>query len=86
VVEELHGRLVADPFRSLEDIASKETVAWVAAENRLTDSYFATVPGQESLRTRLAAVSSYEQYGLPRHHGDRYFWTYTPGSRTSGSP
>ena len=71
VVEEHHGVKVADPFRPLEDLNSSRTVGWVAAENRLTDTYFATISGLPSLRARLAELSSNEKYGLPRHRGER---------------
>ena len=80
-VNEYHGVQVADPFRPLEDLNSRETLAWVAAENRITDSYFAAFSGLSSLRKRLAEVSTYESYGAPRRRGNRYFWTYNNGKQ-----
>lgn len=80
-VDAYHGVQVADPFRPLEDLNSSETLAWVAAENRITDSYFASLPNLPSLRKRLAEVSTYETYGVPRRRGNRYFWTYNDGKK-----
>ena len=81
VVEAHQGVQVADPYRPLEDLNSAQTVAWVAAENRLTDAYFASVSSLPWLRSRLAQVSSYEKYGLPIRRGGRYFWTHNSGKQ-----
>lgn len=81
VVEEHHGVQVADPFRALEDLNSAETKGWVAAENRLTDSYFARLSSLTSFRARLAQLSNSESYGLPRRRGGRYFWAHNNGKQ-----
>jgi prolyl oligopeptidase len=81
VVEEHHGVQVADPFRALEDLSSTETTAWVAAENRLTDSYFAKLSSVASFRARLAQLSNTESYGIPRLRGNRYFWEHNDGKQ-----
>jgi prolyl oligopeptidase len=39
-----HGKLVADPYRWLEDADSTESKAWVAAENALTVEYMRQIP------------------------------------------
>jgi prolyl oligopeptidase len=85
VVEERHGVQVVDPFRPLEDLNSKETTAWIAAENRLSDAYFATNSSLPSLRTRLGQLSSSDNYGLPRRRGARYFWTHNNGKQDQDS-
>jgi len=81
VVEEHQGVQVADPFRSLEDLNSSETMRWVAGENRITDSYFATLSSVPAFRARLAQLSNSESYGLPRRRGDRYFWMHNNGKQ-----
>jgi prolyl oligopeptidase len=53
LTETLHGRLVADPYRWLEDPDSTETIAWSAAEDELSQSWLAALPGRQRLRTRL---------------------------------
>jgi len=81
VIDELHGVRVPDPFRPLEDLNAVETQAWVAAENRLTDAYFAKLAELPAFRARLAQLSSHEKYGLPRRRGDRFFWTHNNGKQ-----
>jgi prolyl oligopeptidase len=80
VVDDFHGVKVADPYRWLEALDSPETRAWVTAENRLTDAYFAQIPGKGA-RARLAELLRYEKFGLPRRRGGRYFWTHNDGKR-----
>jgi prolyl oligopeptidase len=80
-VDEYHGVQVADPYRPLEDLNSGETLAWVAAENLITDKYFSGLPSLPSLRKRLTEISTYESYSIPRRRGNRYFWTYNNGKQ-----
>jgi prolyl oligopeptidase len=56
LVESLHGHLVADPYRWLEDTGSAETSAWSAAQDRLVDAWLARWPGRDRLRGRLRAL------------------------------
>ncbi len=43
-IDEYHGTRIADPYRWLEDIDSRETADWVAAENELTARHLAAIP------------------------------------------
>lgn len=45
---------VPDPFRWLEDGASEETAAWVAAQNRRTRAVLDALPGRDALHERLS--------------------------------
>ncbi len=69
------GKLVDDPYRWLEDMASPQTQAWVAAENKLTTAALADVPGKDALHRRLGELLSHDVSFVPVHRGDRYFWT-----------
>ncbi|HEY8535497.1 MAG TPA: hypothetical protein VIL25_03575, partial [Vicinamibacterales bacterium] len=79
VVEELHGRRIADPYRWLEDPNSPETREWIEAQNRLTFGYLETIPERERLRERLTALWNYERYGAPSRHGDWYIYARNDG-------
>lgn len=72
VVEVLHGRKIADPYRWLEDPNSAETAAWVEAQNKVTFAYLEKVGKRASIRERLTKLWNYERYGVPSRHGS---WT-----------
>ena len=44
VVEVLHGRSIADPYRWLEDPDSAETADWVKRQNEFTAAYLESLP------------------------------------------
>ncbi len=44
LVEVIHGKEIADPYRWLEDDHSDETGAWVAAQNELTSAFLEPDP------------------------------------------
>ena len=85
LVEVHHGVQVADPYRELERMDAPETQAWVAAENRLTNAYFAEIPGRDALHARVAELMRYEMFRIPIARGGRYFWTYNDGKHEQRS-
>ena len=68
-----HGETVPDPYRWLEDTDGTETREWIAAENRLTESYLATVPVRPAIRARLEELWDYPRVGVPFERGGRWF-------------
>ncbi|MES2753703.1 MAG: prolyl oligopeptidase family serine peptidase [Pseudomonadota bacterium] len=80
-VDEQFGVKVADPYRWLENDVRKdpEVAAWVAAENKVTDAYLATLPGRDVLKARLKTLFDYERFGVPRKKGGKYFYTRNSG-------
>lgn len=83
VVEEQFGVAVPDPYRWLEnDVRTDPAVAeWVAAQNRTTDAYLATLPGRAAFAARMAELYRYDRLGLPQKRGDRYFFTRNNGQQ-----
>ncbi len=79
VVDDYHGTKVPDPYRWLEDPDSKETRAWIEAENELTFSYLESIPGRDAIRARLTELWDYERYGVPWVEGGLYFYTRNDG-------
>lgn len=75
VVDDYFGEKVADPYRWLEDDRSKETEAWVKAENKVTFDYLDKIPMREKFRKELEKVWNYEKISAPRKHGD-YMYFY----------
>jgi len=78
-VDVYHGVAVPDPYRWLEDDHAAATKAWVAAENRVTFAYLATIPQREAIRRRLTELWNYERYGVPFREGSRYFYYKNDG-------
>lgn len=78
-VDDYHGTKVKDPYRWMEDTDSADVQAWIAAENKLTDAYFATIPEREKLKARLTELWNYERYSAPGKIGKRYVYSKNDG-------
>src|SRR5437868_8718033 len=78
-VDVYHGTSIADPYRWLEDVDSPATIAWVAAQNQLTDSFLASIPQRQAIRTRLTQLWNYERYSAPFKENGRYFYFQNTG-------
>src|SRR5258705_1411469 len=78
LIETLHGVPVADPYRWLEDADSRETQAWVDAQNALTRSML-DGPERDALVGELMALFNYPRTTALGRRGDRYFFTHNPG-------
>ena len=78
-VDAYHGTSVADPYRWLEDVDAPATKDWVAAENRLTDSFLASIPQRTAIRNRLTNLWNYARYSAPFKENGRYFYFENTG-------
>ena len=70
VVDEYFGTRVPDPYRWLEDPDSPETMAWVAAQNRVSRPLLDALPARVALKQRLEQLWRYEQHGVPLRTAD----------------
>lgn len=73
VADNYHGNIVEDPYRWLENDNSKETAAWVSAENTVTQDYLSHIPYREAIKTRLTQLWNYPQEGVPTKYGEWYY-------------
>ena len=73
VVEEYHGTAVPDPYRWLEDPKNPETIAWVEAQNELTQSIMAELPVHAQFQERLTTLWNFPKSSVPRRKGNYYF-------------
>lgn len=70
---------VADPYRWLEDPDSKETEAFVDAQNAVSSEYIGRFSKSAELRSAIEKVYSYEKFSSPRQRGDGlWYWSYNP--------
>lgn len=81
VDEDFHGSLIADPYRWLEDGASAEVQAWVAAQNAYTAEVLGTQPGRERLRAALAEALAVGLIAAPQLRGARVFYQRRDGDQ-----
>jgi prolyl oligopeptidase len=79
VVDDYHGTKVADPYRWLEDLESKETAEWVATQNRLTETYLAQQPERDRLRRRIQRLWNFRKTNLPLMEDGRLFYRMNTG-------
>ncbi|MEY4144914.1 MAG: hypothetical protein RLZZ335_766, partial [Bacteroidota bacterium] len=61
----LHGVVVEDPYRWLEDDLSAETADWVDRQNKVTNNYLAQIPYRNAIKERLTKLWNYEKYSAP---------------------
>lgn len=79
MVEELHGVKVADPYRWLEDPDSKETQAFVEAQNELTQKVLAQCETRDQFKELFTALYDYPKFGTPFKRGNRYYYYHNSG-------
>ena len=56
---------VPDPYRFLEDPDSKETQAWVAAEDQLTRNFMGKIGMTSKIYEKMKALSNYAKISTP---------------------
>lgn len=78
-VDTYHGVEVPDPYRWLEDPYADETVAWVEAQNKVTNEILEGLPTRAALKERLTEVFNYERFSCPSKKGNRYFFRKNDG-------
>jgi len=78
-VDVYYGVEVPDPYRWLEDDRSKETEAWVKAQNKVTDKYLDHIQFRDELNERLTEVWNYPKYGVPFSKGGYIFFFKNDG-------
>jgi prolyl oligopeptidase len=79
VIDDYHGTPVADPYRWLEQLDGPRTVEWLEGQKRLTAGYFGRILNRETIRRRLASLSSYARTGVPWREAGRLFYVRNTG-------
>jgi prolyl oligopeptidase len=79
VVDALHGEVVPDPYRWLEDGTTPETRRWTEQQNAVTEAYLAAVPGRERIGRRLEELLGIGVLGTPTPKRGRYFYLRRDG-------
>jgi prolyl oligopeptidase len=79
VVDDYHGRAVADPYRWLEDLSSPDTQSWIDAQNAVTLPYLETLPQRAALLERLTQLWNYPRTGLPVEEAGQLYYRHNSG-------
>lgn len=79
VIETLHGRQIADPYRWLENAESAETKRFVSEQNAYTRSVLEKIPERHALRKRIEKLLTIGRVASPRIGGDKYFYERRDG-------
>ncbi|MDN5762665.1 MAG: prolyl oligopeptidase family serine peptidase [Microlunatus sp.] len=72
LVETLHGRQIADPYRWLESPDDPETVDWVKRQNEVTETYLSSLPERDWFKATMRSVLHRPRAGVPFCRGGRY--------------
>lgn len=75
VRDTLHGVVIIDPYRWLEDQNSPETRAWLEAQNEYTRSILDKLSGRDAIKKRLEELNRIDVIGSPIVRGGRYFFS-----------
>lgn len=83
--EIIHGTIIKDPYRWLEDRNLFETEDWVRAQQHRLDSYFASFPHLGILERRVRDYLDVEVVDQPVSVRGRYFYRKRVAGREQGS-
>jgi prolyl oligopeptidase len=75
VTDNVHGTLIVDAYRWLEDGKDAETVVWTKAQNERTGEVLGQLPEKDALAKQLMALVSRDFVGTPVFRGRRLFYT-----------
>ena len=69
VTDTIHGIVITDPYRWLEDQNSTETRDWINAQNKYSDHFLKNLPYRESIRIRMEQLYRIEKISIPFERG-----------------
>lgn len=79
-VDTIFGMEVRDIYRPLENDTAPATLAWVEAENKVTQEYLSQIPFRKAIAERLTHLNNYVKRGLPvRRNDGKYYYSENDG-------
>ncbi|OQV21750.1 Prolyl endopeptidase [Hypsibius exemplaris] len=79
VVDDLHGKQIADPYRWLENPDSEESKDFVEKQNLITNKYLHAYPHYDALKNLVTKLHDYPRYGSPDLEGDYVYYMFNSG-------
>jgi prolyl oligopeptidase len=77
--DDYFGVKVNDPYRWLENDHSDETKAWVAEQNKTTNTYLEKIPYRNKIKERLTQLWNFEKMTTPFKKGNNIYCFYNDG-------
>ena len=74
MVDTVHGRVIEDPYRWLEDFESDEAQAWIEAQQVYLRGVLDANPDRDALRARLDELFQIPNLGWMSKKGERVFF------------
>jgi len=74
VADTLHGVVLEDPYRWLEDQQAPETRTWIEAQNAYTTANLDRFPFRKEVAARLGEILKVDRFTSPIERGGRYFF------------
>ena len=79
ISEQRAGRLVADPYRWLEELTNPEVQAWMDDQQAVAERWLSGVGARPAIRERLERMVDHPRRGAPWRRGDHWFQLRNPG-------
>lgn len=77
--EDFHGTTVTDPYRSLEDPLSAETIRWTEEQNKLTTDYLNNFPKRKQIKEHITKMMDFPKYTVPQFVNGSYYFHANSG-------
>lgn len=81
VTDTLHGTVVSDPYRWLENDTSREVEDWAARQHAVTEQYLSAIPYRIALLDRIRQVTTFNTMSSPWHRAGLTFFYSSDGIR-----
>ncbi|MUK89418.1 prolyl oligopeptidase family serine peptidase [Ornithinibacillus sp. L9] len=79
IIEDFHGTKVADPYRWLENPASKESIEWSNLMKEECDTYFSKTTSREVDKNRLEELWNFPKYFVPKKVKSKLYFQKNDG-------
>ncbi|CAB4044122.1 prolyl endopeptidase-like, partial [Paramuricea clavata] len=79
IIDDYHGKKIADPYAWLEDPDSQETKEFVEKQNEISSPYLEKCEFKEKFKERMTELWDYPKYGCPFKRGGMYYYFYNSG-------
>ena len=80
VKETIHGEVIEDPYRWLEDFTSDEVEEWVVAQNNFSNNFLSGNAFKDEISKTLEKIWVTDSMGLPFVRGGRTFYYFNNGN------